>query len=221
MLFALIRAAFRVRIKATIRRNLPHHDAKASKENHMARTTSTMLALGTTAPDFSLPDVVSGKTVTRDQVAGKHGLLVMFLCAHCPFVQHVNQELGRLGRDYAGRGIGIVAISSNDADTYPDDAPPGLRRQAIEHGFQFPYLFDESQEVARAYKAACTPDLFLFDADKKLAYRGQLDGSRPGNGIVVDGRDLRAAMDQVLAGTPVPTEQQPSIGCGIKWKQNG
>ena len=185
----------------------------------MARTSSTMLALGTTAPDFSLLYVVSGKTMARDQIAGERGLLVMFLCAHCPFVQHVNQELGRLSRDYAGRGLGIVAISSNDAETYPDDAPEGLRRQAAEHGFQFPYLFDESQEVARAYEAACTPDFFLFDADKKLAYRGQLDGSRPGNGVAIDGRDLRAAMDRVLAGEPVATDQTPSIGCGIKWKQ--
>lgn len=187
----------------------------------MARTASTMLALGTTAPDFSLSDVVSGKTITRDQVAGPRGLLVMFLCAHCPFVQHVNRELGRLGRDYTGRGIGIVAISSNDPDAHPDDAPPGLRRQAEEHGFQFSYLFDESQDVARVYEAACTPDFFLFDAGKKLVYRGQLDGSRPGNGVSVDGRDLRAAMDQVLAGKAVPAEQQPSIGCNIKWKQNG
>ncbi|HZC43157.1 MAG TPA: thioredoxin family protein [Acidobacteriaceae bacterium] len=187
----------------------------------MARTASTMLALGTTAPDFSLTDVISGKTITRDQAAGERGLLVMFLCAHCPFVQHVNYELGRLGGDYANRGLGIVAISSNDAETYPDDAPAGLRRQAEEHGFSFPYLFDESQEVARAYKAACTPDFYLFSADKKLVYRGQLDGSRPGNGVPVDGRDLRAAMDQVLAGKPVATEQQPSIGCSIKWKQNG
>jgi peroxiredoxin len=180
-----------------------------------------MLALGTTAPDFSLVDVVSGKTITRDQAARERGLLVMFLCAHCPFVQHVNQELERLGRDYAGRGIGIVAISSNDAVTYQEDSPPGLRHQAKEQGFQFPYLFDDSQDVARSYEAACTPDFFLFDADKKLVYRGQLDGSRPGNGIVVDGRDLRRAMDLVLAGKPVATNQQPSIGCGIKWKQNG
>ncbi len=187
----------------------------------MARTASAMLALGTMAPDFSLPDVVSGNTISRDQAAGERGLLVMFLCAHCPFVQHVNQQLGRLGRDYAGRGLGIVAISSNDAKTYPDDSPDGLRRQAVEYGFQFPYLFDESQNVARAYEAACTPDFFLFDADMKLAYRGQLDGSRPGNGVAVDGRDLRAAMDQVLAGKPVAAEQKPSIGCGIKWKQNG
>ena len=187
----------------------------------MARTASTMLELGTTAPDFALPDVVSRKTITRDQAAGPRGLLVMFLCAHCPFVQHVNQELGRLGRNYAGRGIGIVAIASNDAEAYPDDAPPGLRRQAEEHGFQFPYLFDESQDVARAYQAACTPDFFLFGVDKKLVYRGQLDGSRPGNGVPVNGRDLRAAMDQVLAGKPVPAEQQSSVGCSIKWKQNG
>jgi len=136
-------------------------------------------------------------------------------------VQHVNHELGRLGRDYAGRGIGIVAISSNDADAYPDDAPSGLRRQAEEHDFQFPYLFDDSQDVARAYAAACTPDFFLFDANRKLVYRGQLDGSRPGNGVAVDGRDLRAAMDQVLGGKPVPSEQQSSVGCSIKWKQNG
>ncbi len=185
----------------------------------MARTASTMLALGTRAPDFSLPDVISGKTVTRDQVAGTRGLLAMFLCAHCPFVQHVNHELARLGRDYAGRGLGIVAICSNDADTYPDDAPPGLRAQAVEFGFPFPYLYDETQEVARAFQAACTPEFFLFDADKKLVYRGQLDGSRPGNGIAVDGCDLRAAVESVLAGKPVAAEQQAGIGCGIKWKK--
>jgi peroxiredoxin len=178
-----------------------------------------MLALGTRAPDFSLPDVISGKTVTRDQVAGTRGLLVMFLCAHCPFVQHVNHELARLGRDYAGRGLGMVAIGSNDADTYPDDAPAGLRAQAIEQGFPFPYLYDETQEVARAFQAACTPEFFLFDADKKLVYRGQLDGSRPGNGIAVDGCDLRAAVESVLAGKPVAAEQQAGIGCGIKWKK--
>lgn len=184
----------------------------------MARTASTMLALGTPAPDFSLPDVVSGKTVSLDQAAGPRGLLVMFLCAHCPFVQHVNGELARLGRDYAGRGLGIVAISSNDADAYPEDAPDGLRAQAAQHGFTFPYLYDESQDVARALHAACTPDFFLFDAAKKLVYRGQLDGSRPGNGIAVDGRDLRTAIDRLLAGQSIPVEQMPSIGCGIKWK---
>jgi len=184
----------------------------------MTRTVSTMLALGTIAPEFSLPDVISGQIMTRDQVAGPSGLLVMFLCAHCPFVQHVNRELTRLGRDYAGRGIGIVAISSNDAEAYPEDAPEGLRAQAAQHGFTFPYLYDETQEIARAYQAVCTPDYFLFDAEKKLVYRGQLDSSRPGNGIAVDGRDLRAAMDSVLAGTPVAEEQQASIGCSIKWK---
>ncbi len=184
----------------------------------MARTASTMQALGTLAPDFSLPDVISGKTVSRDQVMAARGLLVMFLCAHCPFVQHVNKELARLGRDYAGRGIGIVAISSNDASAFPDDAPEGLRAQAAQYGFTFPYLYDQTQDIARAYQAVCTPDFFLFDADKKLVYRGQLDASRPGNGIVVDGRDLRAAMDNVLAGNPVSANQQASIGCNIKWK---
>jgi peroxiredoxin len=190
------------------------------KENEMAHTASTMLALGTTAPDFSLPDVISGKTITRDQVAGDRGLLVMFLCAHCPFVKHVNRELARLGRDYADRGLGIAAISSNDAAAYPDDAPAGLRAQAVEHGFTFPYLYDETQEIAQAYHAVCTPDFFLFDGKKKLAYRGQLDGSRPGNGIAVDGRDLRAAIENVLAGKPVAAEQKPSIGCSIKWKRD-
>ncbi|MGH9617397.1 MAG: thioredoxin family protein [Acidobacteriaceae bacterium] len=186
----------------------------------MPHTASNMLALGTTAPDFSLPDTISGRMVTRDEIAGARGLLAMFLCAHCPFVQHVNHELARLGRDYAGRGIGIVAISSNDAETYPDDAPPGLRAQAKEHGFQFPYLYDESQQVARAFHASCTPDFYLFDANKILVYRGQLDGSRPGNGVPVDGRDLRAAIDSLLAGKPIATEQRPSIGCGIKWKKD-
>ena len=188
----------------------------------MARTASTMLALGTTAPNFSLPDVVSGKTITRDQVAGPRGLLVMFLCAHCPFVQHVNQELGTAGPRLCGswhRNCGHQQQRCGHLSRRC--AAEGLRRQAEEQGFQFPYLFDETQEVAHAYEAACTPDFFLFDADKKLVYRGQLDGSRPGNGVAVDGRDLRAAMDLVLAGKPVATEQKPSIGCNIKWKQNG
>lgn len=185
----------------------------------MARTESTMLALGTAAPDFSLPDVISGRTISLAQFEGAPGLLVMFLCAHCPFVQHVEAQLGRLGRDYAGRGLGMVAISSNDAEAYPQDAPDGLRRQAERNGFPFPYLFDATQQVARAYSAACTPDFFLFDARRKLVYRGQLDGSRPGNHIPVDGSDLRAAMDAVLAGRPVNPEQRPSVGCNIKWKQ--
>ncbi len=186
----------------------------------MTPTASTMLALGTPAPDFSLPDVVSGRTISRQQFAGMRGLLVMFLCSHCPFVKHVEQQLAQIGHDYAVNGLGIVAISSNDAEAYPEDAPTGLRAQAQRRRFTFHYLYDESQEVARAFQAVCTPEFFLFDSDNKLVYRGQLDGSRPGNGIPVDGRDLRAAIDAVLEGKPVPVEQQPSIGCGIKWKKN-
>lgn len=184
----------------------------------MALTESTMLALGTTAPDFSLPDVVSGKTLTRDDARGPKSLLVMFICAHCPYVKHIEKGIASLGADYAGKGVGIVAISSNDAVTYPSDNPAGLRQQAETYGFKFPYLFDETQQVARTYKAACTPDLYLFDSDLKLVYRGQFDSSRPGNGAPVTGEDLRAALDAVLAGKPVTQDQRPSIGCNIKWK---
>jgi peroxiredoxin len=178
-----------------------------------------MLALGTQAPDFSLLDVVTGKTVTLAQVAGKRGLLVMFICTHCPFVKHVEQQLAQLGRDYAGKEIGMVAISSNDAVEYPEDGPDGLRAQAKKVGFNFPYLYDETQQVAQSYQAVCTPDFFLFDAQRRLVYRGQMDGSRPGNDVPVDGRDLRAAMDALLAGKPAAAEQRPSVGCNIKWKQ--
>lgn len=185
----------------------------------MALTESTMLELGTTAPHFALPDVVhAGIVETEDVVQGKNALLVMFICAHCPYVKHVNTGLAALGRDYEGKPIRIVAISSNDAATHPADSPAGLKAQAEEFGFVFPYLYDESQAVARAYKAACTPDFFLFDSDMKLVYRGQFDASRPGNGTPVTGQDLRAAIDTVLAGKPVPTEQRPSIGCNIKWR---
>ena len=184
----------------------------------MAQTASTMLALGTIAPDFVLTDVVSGKTVRRDAYRGKKALLVMFICAHCPYVKHIEKELAKLGKDYAGQPIGIVAISSNDVATNPADSPAGLKQQAETFGFNFPYLYDETQSVARAYDAACTPDLYLFDAGFKLVYRGQFDASRPGNGIPVSGKDLRAAIDTVLAGKPVPTDQNPSIGCNIKWK---
>ena len=184
----------------------------------MVATPSTMLPLGTPAPDFTLPDVVSGKPVSLASFAGRRALLVMFICRHCPYVRHVEIELARIGRDYAGRDIGIVAISSNDADHYPDDAPAGLRSMASELGFSFPYCHDESQAAAKAYTAACTPDFFLFDAARRLAYRGQLDDSRPGNGKPVTGRDLRAAMDAVLAGRPAPDDQKPSLGCNIKWK---
>ncbi len=184
----------------------------------MALTESTMLELGTTAPDFALTNVVTGKTVRRDDFRGQKGLLVLFLCAHCPYVKHIEKSLGTLGKDYAGQPIGIVAISSNDAVTHPEDSPAGLKRQAATYGFAFPYLYDETQAVARAYKAACTPDIFLFDADFHLVYRGQFDSSRPGNGIPVTGEDLRSAIDTVLAGKRVPTDQRPSIGCNIKWK---
>ena len=185
----------------------------------MALTPSTMLALGTKARDFSLPDVVTGKTVSLATFAGHKALLVMFICRHCPYVQHIKTELARLGKDYAGTPLGIAAISTNDAVNYPDDAPPSLKAMAQEEGFAFPFCYDESQAVAKAYTAACTPDFFLFDASRALVYRGQLDDSRPGNGTPVTGRDLRAAIDAVLAGTPVSPAQRPSIGCNIKWKK--
>lgn len=184
----------------------------------MARTESTMLELGTKAPDFRLPDVVSGRTVSLEDFAGAKALLVMFICRHCPFVKHVEGELARIGRDYAESGLGIVAISSNDAETHPDDAPDGLREQSERLGLTFPYLYDESQEAAMAYRAACTPDFYVFGADGTLVYRGQLDGSRPGNDVPVTGEDLRAALDAALAGEAIPAEQRPSIGCNIKWK---
>jgi peroxiredoxin len=185
----------------------------------MALTESTMeLELGTEAPDFALRDVVTGKTVRRDDFRGQKGMLVMFICTHCPYVKHVEKGLAAMGKDYEGKGFGIAAISSNDAETYPDDAPGGLKKQAQRLGFRFPYLYDESQEVAKAYHAACTPDFFLFDGAMKLAYRGQFDGSRPGSGVPVTGQDLRAAMDAVLTGKPVAKEQKPSMGCNIKWK---
>jgi len=185
----------------------------------MALTESTMeLELGTQAPDFALRDVVTGKTVRRDDVRGQKGLLVMFICTHCPYVKHVEKGLASLGADYANQPIGIVAISSNDAENYPDDAPDGLKEQAQRLGFRFPHLYDETQAVARAYHAACTPDFFLFDGELKLAYRGQFDASRPGSGVPVTGQDLRAVVDTVLAGKPVSANQKPSIGCNIKWK---
>lgn len=185
----------------------------------MAATQSTMLLeLGAPAPDFHLPDVVTGKTISLDTFAGKKALVVMFICRHCPYVIHVKDELARLGRDYAGKPVGIVAISSNDAEAYPEDAPESLKEMAEQLGFNFPFCYDESQETAKAYAAACTPDFYVFDENRKLVYRGQLDDSRPGNGIPVTGRDLRAAIDAVLEGRPVPAQQKPSLGCNIKWK---
>ena len=184
----------------------------------MALTESTMLELGTIAPDFALTDVVSGKTIHRDDFRGKQALLVLFICAHCPYVKHIEKGLAKLGADYDGQPVAIVAISSNDATTHPDDSPAGLKQQAETYGFVFPYLYDETQAVAHAYKAACTPDFFLFDAGFRLVYRGQFDSSRPGNGVPVTGHDLRAAIDLALAGKSVPKNQHPSIGCNIKWK---
>jgi peroxiredoxin len=198
-----------------------------------------MMPLGTMAPDFNLPDT-DGNNVsldalmngtapggqTRDPGAGERvspgrnapALLVIFLCNHCPYVKHVRHELARLGREYQGRGVAVVGISSNDVATYPDDSPEKMRQEKAEVGYTFPYLYDETQEVAQAYQAACTPDFFLFDGDRRLIYRGQLDDSRPGNPIPVTGKDLRAALDAVLAGTPVAEKQRPSMGCNIKWK---
>jgi thiol-disulfide isomerase/thioredoxin len=182
----------------------------------MARTPSTMLPLGTPAPDFVLPNP-SGRQYARDEVKGEKGLLVMFMCPHCPFVKHVRPELARLGRHCQGVGIGVVAIMPNDVEKYPDDAPDKMAAEAVEAGYTFPYLHDASQAVAKAYRAACTPDFYLFDRDLRLAYRGQLDDSRPGNDIPVSGRDLRAAVDALVSGQPVPEAQRPSLGCNVKW----
>jgi peroxiredoxin len=180
--------------------------------------TSTMLALGTRAPAFTLPDVVSGDQVSLADFDDKTAMLVMFICNHCPYVQHVRAELARFGRDYRDRDLGIVAISANDPDRYPDDGPEAMRAEAETVGYTFPYLFDEDQIVATAYTAMCTPDFFLFDANRELTYRGRLDVSRPNSGVPVTGTDLRAAVDAVLAGEPVTDEQWPSMGCSIKWK---
>lgn len=183
----------------------------------MVMVESTMLPLGTAAPEFALTDVVSGQTISLATFAESPALLVMFICRHCPFVQHVEQELARLGREYGAKGVGIVAISANSLQTHPQDGPEHLKAQAEEYGFTFPYCFDATQAVAKAYTAACTPDFFLFDGHQRLVYRGQLDDSRPSNGQPVTGKDLRAALDAVLAGQPLPTDQRPSIGCNIKW----
>src|SRR5947209_15755224 len=213
----------------------------------MSKTQSTMVQLGTIAPEFALTDVVTGRALSRDDVlalswdddasdqtnlmtgggtsrSGRHGLLIMFICVHCPYVKHVEQELARIGRDYQGK-IGIAAISSNDVESHPEDSPEEMKKQAERLGFKFPYLYDETQAIARVYDAACTPDFFLFDAECKLVYRGQLDDSRPlrpsggGNDIPVTGKDLRAAMDAVIAGKRPDPNQRTSIGCNIKWKE--
>lgn len=185
----------------------------------MARTPSNMLELGTPAPGFSLPDP-HGNIHTRDQVAGKHGLLVAFYCNHCPFVKHIRERFVRITSEFMDKGIGVVAINSNDVENYPDDAPEKMAEESDTYGYRFPYLFDESQEVARAYDAACTPDFYLFDANQKLAYRGQFDDSRPGNGEPVTGADLAAAMQALVDGGKPSADQKPSLGCNIKWKQS-
>lgn len=183
----------------------------------MALTPSTMLPLGSKAPAFRLPDT-DGKTVSLDDLKAAPALLVMFICNHCPYVKHVRQELARLGHDYRDKGVAVVAISANDVATHPDDSPARMADEKKAAGYTFPYLYDETQDVAKAYQAACTPDLYVFDKNRSLVYRGQLDDSRPGNNIPVTGKDLRAALDAVLAGKPVSEQQKPSIGCNIKWK---
>ena len=183
----------------------------------MARTPSQMLPLGTPAPAFNLPDA-DGNMHSLDDAAGSRACLVMFICNHCPFVKHVADELARLGHDYQDKGVAVFAINSNDIESHPADGPEKMKAEAAARGYTFPYLLDADQDVAKAYEAACTPDFYLFDAERRLVYRGQLDGSRPGNDVPVDGADLRRAIDAVLAGEPVPEEQVPSLGCNIKWK---
>ncbi len=184
----------------------------------MAATESTMAPLGMAAPAFRLPDALSGKQVALADFQGAPALLVMFICQHCPFVKHVRTSLAQLAKEYQQRGVAVVAINSNDVAQYPEDAPEGMRQEAREAGYSFPYLFDESQQVAKAYRAACTPDFYVFDGKQRLAYRGQMDDSRPGNEKPVTGADLRRALEAVLAGKSVPAEQRASIGCNIKWK---
>lgn len=184
----------------------------------MSKTPSNMLDLGTEAPLFSLQDVVSGQTYTLKQSPDRSGLVVMFICNHCPYVKHVNEELVRVAHSYMTKGVEFIAINSNDIDKYPQDSPENMILTAKEHEYPFPYLFDDLQEVAKAYKAACTPDFYLFDQHLKLVYRGQLDNSRPGNDIPVTGESLRKACDQLIDKQPITVEQKPSLGCNIKWK---
>ena len=184
----------------------------------MVQTASTMmLPLGAQAPAFELPDL-SGRVVSLASFEGRPALLVAFICGHCPFVKHVRAGFASLAAEYQARGVAVVAIASNDVQAYPEDGPEGMAAEAKQAGYVFPYLFDETQDVAKAYGAACTPDFFLFDRERRLFYRGQMDGSRPGNGVPVTGTDLRAALDAALAGRPAPSEQRPSLGCNIKWK---
>lgn len=185
----------------------------------MSQTPSNMLALRTTAPEFILEDTITGKNVSLNDVAGEYGTLVMFICNHCPYVLHVNDEIVRLANEYFPKGIGFVAISANNVENYPQDAPDKMKLHAEKSGYTFPYLYDETQSVARAYDAACTPDFYLFDSDHHLYYRGRLDESRPKSDTPVTGQDLRAAMDGLLTGETAPEKQYPSVGCNIKWKE--
>ena len=184
----------------------------------MALTESNMLPLGTTAPEFSLPDTVSSNTLSLQDVKGRKGTVIMFICNHCPFVKHINSGISALANDYRDKGFGFAAISSNDVVNYPQDGPKAMAKNAAENNFGFPYLYDETQDIARAYDAACTPDFYIFDEALKLVYRGQLDDSRPGNGIPVSGKDIRNVLDALTEGKEVSKVQKPSIGCNIKWK---
>ena len=184
----------------------------------MSRTPSKMLPLGTIAPGFNLPDTVTDKMVSLDQIIGVNGTLIMFICNHCPFVKHVNSTITQLATNYQAQGIAFIAISSNDVVNYPQDAPELMKQTALLERYSFPYLFDETQAVAKAYEAACTPDFYLFDKNRRLVYRGQLDDSRPGNGIPSTGLDLRNAFEALLNNEPIDSVQKPSIGCNIKWK---
>jgi peroxiredoxin len=186
----------------------------------MAITESTMLALGTKAPNFYLPDTRTGEIISLHTFVDKKALLVMFICNHCPFVKHIQYELMQLGKDYAHKSVGIIAISANDAEKHPEDSPEKLKENALKLGYNFPYCYDETQEVAKAYTAACTPDFFLFNQKRALVYRGQLDDSRPSNNIPVTGTDLRTAIEAILSDQPISSIQKPSIGCNIKWKTN-
>jgi thiol-disulfide isomerase/thioredoxin len=184
----------------------------------MARTLSKMLPLNTIAPDFSLYETITGKTLSLNELKGKKATVIMFICNHCPFVKHVNKQISKLAKDYTDKEVGFVAISSNDVENYPQDGPELMRSSAIENKYTFPYLYDETQEVAKAYDAACTPDFYIFDSSLKLKYRGQLDDSRPENGIPITGKDLRHALDCILENNENTSAQKPSIGCNIKWK---
>jgi len=184
----------------------------------MSLTPSNMMPLGTQAPDFTLPDTVSGDELSLQSLKGEHATVIMFICNHCPFVKHIEDELVRLGQDYPAKGISRVAISANDVKSHPDDSPEKMKQLAESLGYNFPYLYDESQDVAKSYDAACTPDFYIFDKDLKCVYRGQLDGSRPGNNVSVTGIDLRRALESLLSGNQINLDQIPSVGCNIKWK---